>query len=132
MTGKETLGVLLELFTWIGVALGICFLLVAFLVRTAGGRWVSTTAVIEQGAGAPEARWMSEDGELLSRALDAGEVSELGDADAVTIFYSRYRPERMRFHTRSDAERTWLLLAAILGGLGVASAVAQLVLLFTP
>jgi hypothetical protein len=38
----------------------------------------------------------------------------------------------MRFHHRGEAERTWLLLAGILGGLGVASAIAQLILLFVP
>jgi hypothetical protein len=126
----DALGLLLETLSVLGLALGGLFLLIALAVRASDGDWVETTAVLvgDSDGGDVEARWMTEDGSLHSRRLDSGEAADLGDADAAPVFYKRRSPDRIRFHRKHEGERLFLVLAAILGGVGVASVVASWVL----
>jgi hypothetical protein len=131
VNAEDALGLLLETLSLLGLSLGVLFLIVALAVRASDGHWVETTAVLVGGPGDVEARWMTEDGGLHSRLLDAGETAELGEADAAPVFYNRRSPDRIRFHRKHEGERFFLVLAAILGGVGAASVVASWVVTLT-
>ncbi|AWB89178.1 hypothetical protein DF220_01335 [Salinibacterium hongtaonis] len=132
VSGRDILGTLLELFSWIGIPLGITFLLVALLVRGVSGRWEETTAVIVRESAPLEARWMAHDGSIHSRVLEDHELEHAADEDALTIYMNPSRPERMRLRRHGGGEQTLWVLTAIFGGVGVLASVAGLIVMFIP
>jgi hypothetical protein len=131
VTAEDALSLLLETLSVLGIALGLLFLLIALAVRASDGQWIETTAVLVGEEGDVEARWMTEDGDLHSRPLHPGEAAEIGDADAAPVFYSRRSPGRIRFHRTHEGQRFFGVLAAILGGVGMASVVASWIVTLT-
>lgn len=126
------MGTLLELFSWIGIPLGITFLLLALLARAFSSRWEETTAVVLRDSAPAEARWMAHDGSIFSRPLEAHEREHVTEDDALTIFMNPSRPERMRLRRRGGGEQTLMVLALIFGGVGVLASIAGLIVMFIP
>ncbi|WP_166879933.1 MULTISPECIES: hypothetical protein [unclassified Salinibacterium] len=128
MNGNEAIGLLLELFTWIGLSLAALTLFLIMIVRAVDGSWVPTDAVLLTDGDAVEARWMTSESSQ-SRRLDAHEIAETGSADSATVYYSLRAPERMRLHRLSTGERILRLLFIIMASIGVAASVVSLVML---
>lgn len=124
----ETLGVLSELFTWVGLVIGAGFLLVVFVIRAVSGSWVETAAVVVDR----EARWMTEDREVHSRRLTQHEISRAADLDDLMVFYSERSPDRMRLDRWSEPEKALRLVGIVLASVGVAAGILSIVLLFIP
>lgn len=129
MSGNEAIGLLLELFTWIGLSLAVVTLFLVLTVRAVDGSWVPTDAVLLADGDTVEARWMTSESSQ-ARRLDSHEIAETGGADSVTVYYSVRAPERMRLHRLSTGERVLRLLFVIMASIGGLASVASLVLLF--
>lgn len=106
--------------------------MLAITIRLVDGKWIETTAVILRTPPSALARWMTAERTIHSRPLDQHEDERCGQADAMTIFYSRRASERMRFHPRSTSERMSWLLFFVMGGLGLFSFLLSTILLFIP
>ena len=127
-TAFDYLGNLAELFSWIGLGLGVVFLVLWLIVRSVSGRWIETDAEVVNDSGAVCLRWMSRDG-LHERRLSAADHDQLHQADRVRLFYSQHAPDRIRFDRIGHGENTLRLLTGLLLGLGAVAFVASMVLL---
>ena len=130
MTSEDTVEILLETFTWLGLGIGLLSLFALIVVRAIDGPWVATSAVIIPGTDPVEARWMTLDGSLHSRVLDPHESHDIGIDDDVSVFYCHRAPYRMRFGRRGHAERILALLATVFLAIGVVCFVGALVFAF--
>jgi hypothetical protein len=128
-TALDFFGNLAELFSWIGLGLGLVFLVLWLIVRSVSGRWIETDAEVVNESGAACLRWMSIDG-LHERPISAADRDQLHDADRVRLFYSQHAPERIRFDRIGHGENTLRLLTGLLLGLGAVALVASIVVLF--
>ncbi|HEV7951531.1 MAG TPA: hypothetical protein VGP24_17355 [Glaciihabitans sp.] len=124
--------VLAELFTWVGLVLGGLSFLTLLIVRVSRGSWVETEAVVVDEAEASQLRWMTIDGILHSRNLDADERAAIKDPDELLIHYSRRSPDRMRFEVAGHGEKVLRALGFILLGIAAVSIVVSIVVLFIP
>jgi hypothetical protein len=129
-TTLEIVGLIAEVFTWVGLVLGAVCLLALLIMRTFGGRWVEADALAVTESGETRLRWMSLHG-LHERSLDP-EDHRFADAAAVRLYYSQRNPSRIRFEPVGHGERTMWLLAWLLLGLGVLALVVSIVLIFIP
>jgi hypothetical protein len=127
VNGGDIVGVVLETLILLGISAGLLCLIVAVAVRVADGDWTSTTAVVVHEGDEVRLRWMSDDGTLHTRQIDAHEHEELRSTDAAAIYYSRRSPGRIRFTRRHEAERVFFVLAAVIGGVGVFCILASVV-----
>jgi len=130
VTSQEAVEILLETFTWLGIGIGLLSFFLLIVVRAIDGPWVATSAVIIPGTDPVEARWMTLDGSLHSRVLDAHEGTDVGIDDAVDVYYCHRAPDRMRFGRRGHAERVLTLLTVLFGAIGAACFVGALVYAF--
>ena len=130
MTSEDTVEILLETFTWLGLGIGLLSLFALIVVRAIDGPWVATSAVIIPGTDPVEARWMTLDGSLHSRVLDPHEGHDVGIDDDVAVYYCHRAPYRMRFGRRGHAERILALLATVFLAIGVVCFVGALVFAF--
>ncbi|MCU1406196.1 MAG: hypothetical protein JWQ43_2499 [Glaciihabitans sp.] len=128
----DLVGNLAELFTWIGLSLGVVLFLVVLVMRIARGGWVETDAVVVDDFGTPQLRWMTTEGELHTRHLDAEENDAITDPDELHVHYNKHAPQHVRFEAAGHGEKVVRALAFILTGIGALAAVVSLVLLFVP
>jgi len=128
MSMHDALGLLAELFTWIGLAVGGVFgilWLVALSMRTL---WVETDAVVVGEASEARLRWIGEDGALRERALEPWELDELAGDDHCRVLH---RGEHARLKGAPHPGRALGVLAIVFLGLGLAAVVLSFVLLAT-
>ncbi|MFZ4893564.1 hypothetical protein ACL9RL_03850 [Plantibacter sp. Mn2098] len=134
----DLIGLILEVFTWIGFGCAAVVLVILLIVRAADGTWVETHAVIvdgtvaEDGSATREVRWMTEGSELFSRPVTDEEYAALRNPDEAVVFYSDRKPSNARFRRRADRTRALRLLFSITAGVGAVSFIAGIVLLFIP
>lgn len=128
----DLVGNLAELFTWIGLSLGLILFLVVLVLRIARGGWEETDAVVVDDAGTPQLRWMTTEGVLHTRHLSSEENDAIADPDELHVHYSKRTPEHIRFEATGHGEKLIRALAFILTGIGILAAVVSLVLLFIP
>ncbi|WP_181110271.1 MULTISPECIES: hypothetical protein [unclassified Rathayibacter] len=111
----ETISEALSLIT---LPLGVLFLLAAFVAALIDGRWLTTTAYLEEGP--PLAlHWVTRAGEVRSRPLSAGDPLTPARSDQREVYYREEDPERIRLHRWSDAVRALRLTGLVLLGAGV-------------
>ncbi len=137
----DLLGLVFEVFTWIGFGSAVVVLLVMLIARAADGSWVETHGVIvdvpedagggdvDRGQGR-EVRWMTEAAELYSRPVTDAEFDALRDPEEPNVFYARREPSRARFRRTADHTRALRLLFGVTFGIGVVCSIASIVLLF--
>lgn len=131
----DLLGLVFEVFTWIGFGFSVVVLLVMLIARAADGSWIETHGVIVDGPDGitdREVRWMTESAELFSRPVDDAEFAALRNPDEPIVFYSRREPSRARFRRTADHTRALRLLFGVTFGIGVLCSIASIVLLFIP
>jgi hypothetical protein len=129
----QFVGVLAEVFTWVGLVLGGFCLFSLLVVRAFAGRWIETDAVAVEGdqVGEMRLRWMSEGG-LHERFVSQDEHDRMAGPDGVRLFYSVRDPNRTRFDQVGHGEKALRLLAWLLLGLGALAFVVSIALIFAP
>ncbi len=124
------IGLILELFTWVGFGIGALLLAGYLVARAARAAWVETDAVVVADGSELRLRWLSDDRELFERLVEPDERALIGDKDHCEIRYSRFSPWKSRLKADSRAVRALGILTVVFVGIGVVSSVASIVLLF--
>lgn len=154
MDVHDLIGLILEVFTWIGLGSAAVVLVVMLIARAVDGSWVETHAVIvdevgvdrsaetvsadtvsadtvdEADAAPKQLRWMTEESELFSRDLTDAEAAAIRDPDEAVVYYSRRDPSLARFGRRADHAKALRLLFFVTAGVGVGSFIASFIVLF--
>lgn len=117
----DTVGLIAEIFTWIGAGLGVGLLLIALIARLADGDWVAVRAVVEQTDHGPVVRWFDDDGNVNEAPLGAADVRHIGSRDMADIHYRRGWRNRMRIEASSHAVRFLVRLGLLMLGVGLAA-----------
>lgn len=115
----DVVGLIAEVFTWIGVlgALGLAFL--ALVARIADGDWVTTRAVVEHTDGDAVVRWFDDHGAVNEAPLSAHDLVKIGERDMADIEYRRGWQNRMRLTHGSPAVRVFVRLSLLFAGVAV-------------
>lgn len=121
---------LLETFTWAGFAAGILFLLVALIVRLTDGSWVPTRILIEDDDHGRVARWFGADGGVGTAHLSHEQDAVLAGRDEAEAYTRAGTSDRFRLERSSPAARAFSILGVVLIGVGAASVIVSLVLMF--
>ncbi|GAB3121995.1 hypothetical protein [Glaciibacter psychrotolerans] len=127
-SAHDFLGLLAELFTWIGLVVGGLCLVALLITRSASARWIETDAIVVEEKGGV-LRWMSGDG-LHECSLTPSQREELQHVEGLRVYYRPGQPERIRFERTGHGEKTARLLTWLMLGLGGGGAVGSIVLLF--
>lgn len=131
-SAQEVVGIVAELFIWIGLGgAALCFLSL-LLVRAFQGTPVSSEGVLAETATGTQLRWLAEDGLLRSRALTEFETADEIDPDELLVYYRRRSPDTVELHPVDHAEGVLRMLALILLGVGVLAMVTSFVAMVIP
>ena len=114
---------LAELFSILGLVGAACFGAVWLVLKAVRGRWNEVPAELVDG----QLRWMDLSGAFHTGSLDGDAPAALDDFH---IFYRQRTPERYHLKPVAHDERTLGVVAACLGGVGLAATVASVLLLF--
>ncbi|WP_150306824.1 DUF3592 domain-containing protein [Planctomonas psychrotolerans] len=130
MDAIDTLAVISELFTWIGLLGGPVLLAIGFLIRATSGTWEKTTGVIGTGGGGNVLRWFDTDGDVHQTDATSHECEGLEPGSDVTVYFRRRRPQVSRTDSPDHDGRAILATGWVLLGLGILAAIVGLALLF--
>ena len=119
-----------EIFTIVGLLVGVPLYIVGLSVRGFGGRWVQTDGVVAATASGSVIRWFDSTGEVQEARADSHETVHLQPGDDVTVRFNARSPERCRTHSPDHDGKALRLTGLILTGIGVGSAILGIVLLF--
>ncbi|NQX36487.1 DUF3592 domain-containing protein [Herbiconiux sp. VKM Ac-2851] len=126
----DALSLITELFSWIGIGLGVLLLVVGYVRGAFFRNWPETLGVVVlDDTGQLVYRWMGEDGVLYEAPCsdDHGHSPEPGDD--VTVHVNPRDPAVGRIDDPSHEGRAFRTTGWILLGIGVAAVVLQFVLL---
>ncbi len=109
----DVVGLIAEVFTWIGVlgAVGLAFL--ALVARIADGDWATTRAVVEHTDRGAVVRWFDDQGTVNEAPLSAHDLAKIGGRDMADIEYRRGWQNRMRLTRGSPVVRLFVRLALL-------------------
>ena len=115
----DVVGLIAEVFTWIGVlgAVGLAFL--ALIARMADGSWASTRAVVEHTDEGALVRWFDDQGVVNEAPLNAHDLETIGDRDMADIEYRMGWHNRMRLTPGSPGVRALVRLTLLMVGVAV-------------
>ena len=114
---------LAELFTLLGLVGAACFAAAWLILKAVRGRWNEVPAELVDG----HLRWMDLNGAFHTAQLEGDAPAALDDFH---IFYRQRSPERYHLRPIAHDERTLGVVAACLGGVGLAAVMASVMLLF--
>lgn len=120
MSALEVIGLIGELFSWIGLTPGLALLLLVLVLRTVDGEMTATEIIVVNKPDAVMARWFAA-GDLHERPLGAWECDRLAGRDSAEAFVSNRTPGRMRLDAHRPMVRMiWTigLVLTIVGGCG--------------
>jgi hypothetical protein len=127
----DTLAIISELFTWIGLLGGVVLLTIGLTIRAHAGNWVKTTGVVATGGGGNVLRWFDNDGEVHQTDATTAESAHLAPGSDITVYFRPRRPHVSRTDSPDHDGRAILTTGAVLLGIGLLAAIVGLVLLFT-
>lgn len=112
----DVVGLIAEVFTWIGVlgALGLAFL--ALVARIADGSWAPTRAVVEHTDDGSLVRWFDDEGTVNEAPLSAHDLTIVGGRDMADIEYRVGWHNRMRLSKGSALVRALVRLSFLMVG----------------
>ena len=115
----DVVGLIAEVFTWIGGlgAVGLAFL--ALVARMADGTWAKTRGVVEHTDQGSLVRWFDNEGVVNEAALSAHDLVIIGGRDMADIEYRVGWRNRMRLTPGSPAVRAFVRLSLLMIGVGV-------------
>lgn len=128
---SNVVDIVVELFTWVGLGVGVLLALAAVVLLLADGTWLPARAVVERVDDHRVVRWFDEHGGVNEAPLSSHDDARVGPADMTDIFYRRGSMHRMRLSASSPVVRFVALLAGGVLALGVGAFVISIVLLFT-
>jgi hypothetical protein len=117
----DTVGLIAEVFTWIGVGAGLALLFAALVVRIADGTWLPARGVIEHTDHGSVVRWFDDDGGVNEAALSDHDVRRLDSRDMADIYYRHGWHNRMRLDAGSHAVRALVRLALLMLAVALAA-----------
>lgn len=129
MTADGVLGTLAELFTWVGLGLGLLFGFAWLVVRAAQGGQEITEAELVDDGDRPRLRWLTADGRLCERDLEGWERDEIGDADGIRVRYATSRPESASLASVPRPGSALRVLALVFLVIGAVAWVGSIVLM---
>ncbi|MBC6495710.1 MULTISPECIES: hypothetical protein [unclassified Microbacterium] len=120
----DTLALVGEVLSWVGLGLGLPMLLIGVLIRTIEGPWLPAEIAIIERDGALLARWFA-GGDFHERPLSRQEsaTAEAGWADGVV---SANNPSHARVGEPPHARRVVLTLGIVFAGVGFVGLVVSL------
>lgn len=130
MNVHDIVSLLSEIFSIVGLLVGIPLYIVGWSMRGFGGRWVQTDGVVAAAGTGRVIRWFDQAGEVHEAPADSHETAHLDAGDDVTVWFNARAPERSRTHTPDHDGKALRLTGLILIGVGLGSAVLGVVLLF--
>ena len=126
----QTVDILIEVFTWVGLGGFVALAVVAVGLWAADGSWLPADAVIDRDGDGPVARWIDDDGDVNSAPLTDADAQSLGEAERATVWYRHGWRDRMRLVRRPTSLRTVIISAGGMLALGILCLVAGWVLYF--
>lgn len=122
----ETLALVGEVLSWIGLGLGIPLLLLALLIRTVEGAWLEIEIAVIERDGQRLARWFAGE-DFRERRLRRDEPSDLGWTVGVV---SANDPTRARIGEPPHFRRVVRTLGIVFTGVGALGLIVSLLPLF--
>ncbi|CAN7237157.1 hypothetical protein ACIPJ1_16735 [Microbacterium maritypicum] len=130
MNAVDAVGTIAEVLSWIGLGIGLPLLAIVLLVKLHDGSWVPHEVVIvEDDGGRARARWFAA-GDFWERPLRAEESVHWHGREEADAFLSERHPSLMRFEPRRPLLHAFQVLGITLAGVGAASVILSIVLLF--
>lgn len=126
MQPLDTLALVAEVLSWIGMGIGLPLLIVAMLVRLAEGPWLPIEIAVVERDGELLARWFAGD-DFRERMLRRGEPATAGWTTGVV---STNDPTRARIGDPPHFRRVARTLGIVFTGVGVLGLIVSLVPLF--
>lgn len=134
MTTIDSLALVLELLTWLGLVPGVVLLIVGYTRRALASRFQETWGVIipsPAGSTHPWFRWMDLARQLQSAPVPNDHDQRLEIGDEVTVYFDPRNPENGRLDHPSADGKILRVIGWVLTGVGAGAGIAQLVLLLT-
>lgn len=128
MPPVETLALVGEVLSWIGLGVGVPLLLIALLMRLAEGPWLPVDIAIIERDGTTIARWFA-GGDFHERPLRRGESSTADDGFTTGVV-SSHNPARARVGEPPHARRVLRTLGVVFTAVGVLGLIGSFVPLF--
>lgn len=133
MDAIDSLALVSELFTWIGLISGAILLAIGLIIRATTGRWVKATGVI--AAGEPNQgnllRWFDRLGDVHQVDATTAECEGLLPGNDITVYFDARRPNRGRTDSPEHDGRGLIVTGGILLVIGIVASLTGLFLLFT-
>lgn len=126
----DLISLLSEIFSIVGLLVGIPLYIAGLSMRGFGGRWVQTDGVIAQASQGPVIRWFDGEGDVHEARADTHETDGLRPGDDITVWFLGRAPHRCRTHSPDHDGKALRLTGLILLAVGIASAILGVVLLF--
>jgi hypothetical protein len=126
----DIVSMLSEVFTIVGLLVGIPLYIAGLSMRGFGGRWIETDGVIAQTQQGPVIRWFDSTGEVHEALADSHESVALVPGDDITVWFRSHAPARCRTHSPDHDGKALRLTGLILIGIGAGSAILGIILLF--
>lgn len=125
----ESIGLITEILTWVGLVPGLLLLLAGWIVRHSGVKWCSADGVVFMDGEGTGFRWFDKQHGFLQARLPVEQERSVVPGSDVLIYYDAHRP--MTYRTTPPPERgtILLLLGKILTAVGVAAFVAGLIVM---
>lgn len=114
----DSAGAIGELVSWLGLLLGLPFLVVSWALRLRDGDWLPVEVVVVPVPGGAIARWFA-GGDFHERHLGQDERDRLGEGDHQPAYVAERRPWRMEVEPHSPAARTMRIIGLVLVVLGL-------------
>lgn len=128
MQSLDTLALIGEVLSWIGLGVGIPLLLLALLIRLVEGRWLDIEIAVIERDGTPIARWFA-GGDFHERPLRRDEFAP-ADGGWGTGVVSANDPARARLGDPPHFPRVLRTLGTVFAGVGLLGLIGSLLPLF--
>ena len=130
MDALSLVSLLSEVLTLVGLVVGGVLFAAGLVVRGVKGRWMQTDGVIASSSAGTVIRWFDRDGDVHECPANTHETHRLAPGEDVPVWFNLRTPSRCRTHTPEAEGRALRLTGLILLGIGAASGVLGIVLLF--
>lgn len=124
MQALDTLALVGEVLSWVGLGIGLPLLLLAFLIRTVEGAWLPVEIAVIERDDSLIGRWFA-GGDFHERPLKRHESATAEDGWAAGVV-SANNPARARVGEPPHARRVILTLGIVFAGVGFVGLVVSL------
>lgn len=124
MQALDTLALVGEVLSWVGLGIGLPLLLLAFLIRTVEGAWLPVEIAVIERDGSLIGRWFA-GGDFHERPLKRHESATAEDGWAEGVV-SANNPAHARVGEPPHARRVILTLGIVFAGVGFVGLVVSL------